>query len=86
MESTKGGRPRVTIDMLPYVALIEMFDFYLDKACIEAWHMLVHVSKMAKCGFWVTTSPKSATSLRSQNTSEGDAGCLATLAYRHRGR
>ncbi|KAN0112056.1 hypothetical protein V8E52_007796 [Russula decolorans] len=50
---------RVTIDILPDVALLEMFDFYLNQARvedvdwpptkIEAWHTLVHV-----CRTWRT--------------------------------
>jgi hypothetical protein len=34
----------VTIDMLPDVALLEIFDFYV-KAQIKAWHLLVHVCR-----------------------------------------
>ena len=34
---------RVTIDMLPDVALLEIFHFYVDEARTEAWHALVHV-------------------------------------------
>jgi hypothetical protein len=33
----------VTIDMLPDLALLEIFDFYKHKASIGAWHTLVHV-------------------------------------------
>ena len=40
---------RVTIDVLPDVALLEIFDSYVDKASIEAWHTLVHV-----CQKWRT--------------------------------
>ena len=38
---------RVTVDMLPDVALLEIFDFYVSdtKARIEAWHTLVHVCR-----------------------------------------
>ncbi|SRR6266403_3466702 len=36
---------RVTIDMLPDVALLEMFDFYMYGAWAEAWQMLVHVCR-----------------------------------------
>jgi hypothetical protein len=36
---------RVTIDMLPDVVLLGIFDFYLDKAAIQAWHNLVHVCR-----------------------------------------
>ena len=43
------------------------------------------VPKMARRCFWVTTSPKFATLLHTQNTSEGDAAHLATLAHRHEG-
>jgi hypothetical protein len=53
------GVGRVTIDILPDVALLEMFDFYLSQARvedvdwpptkIEAWHTLVHV-----CRTWRT--------------------------------
>ena len=35
----------VTIDMLPDLALLGIFDFYLDKAAIQAWHNLVHVCR-----------------------------------------
>ncbi|KAN0112059.1 hypothetical protein V8E52_007799 [Russula decolorans] len=58
-ESCKGGRCRVTMDMLPDVALLEIFDFYMNQAReedadwppteIEAWHTLVHV-----CRTWRT--------------------------------
>ena len=41
------------------------------------------VPKMAKCYFWVTTSPGSATLLQSQHTGQADAGRLATVAHRH---
>jgi hypothetical protein len=33
----------VTIDILPDVALLEIFDFYVDEKDIQAWHTLVHV-------------------------------------------
>ena len=36
---------RVTIDVLPDVALLEIFDFYVDEEDIESWHTLVHVSR-----------------------------------------
>ena len=36
---------RVTIGKLPDDVLLEIFDFYLDKALIEAWHTLVHVCR-----------------------------------------
>ena len=38
---------RVTIDMLPDVALLRIFDFYMgaDEDQIDAWHTLVHVSR-----------------------------------------
>jgi hypothetical protein len=36
---------RVTINMLPDVALLRIFEFYLYKKPIEAWRTLVHVSR-----------------------------------------
>jgi hypothetical protein len=33
----------MTIDMLPDVALLAVFDFYIDGASTEGWHTLVHV-------------------------------------------
>jgi len=33
----------VTIDVLPDVALLEIFDFFMDQFMTEAWHTLVHV-------------------------------------------
>ena len=36
---------RVTTDMLPDVALLEIFDFYIDWAGINAWRTLVHVCR-----------------------------------------
>ena len=37
---------RVTIDMLPDIALLELFDFYVNKAGrIEKWHTLIHVCR-----------------------------------------
>ena len=36
---------RVTIDMLPDVALLEIFDFYVDWTGMNAWHTLVHVCR-----------------------------------------
>ena len=33
----------MTIDILPDVALLEIFDFYVDEEKIQAWHTLVHV-------------------------------------------
>jgi hypothetical protein len=44
------------------------------------------VPKLANHCFGVTTSPGSANSLRPQDPSEGDAGPLATVAYRHKDR
>jgi hypothetical protein len=41
------------------------------------------VSTMAKYCFWITTSPESAACLYRQNTCEGHAGCLASLASYH---
>ena len=43
-------------------------------------HAGARVQKMAQPCLWVTTSPKSATFHRSQDTSEGEVGCLAILA------
>jgi hypothetical protein len=40
---------------------------------------------MAQGRLWVTMTPESATLLQSRNTSAGDAGRLATLAYRRNG-
>ena len=40
-----GAIARVTIDMIPDVALLRIFDFYLSEAEIEAWHTLVHVCR-----------------------------------------
>ena len=39
------------------------------------------VSKLAKRCFRVAASSRSATYLRNENTSEGDAGCLATITH-----
>ena len=36
---------RVTVDMLPDVALLEIFDHYVYKGLIEGWHTLVHVCR-----------------------------------------
>jgi hypothetical protein len=36
---------RVTIDMLPDVALLELFDFYVHEAWEEEWQTLVHVCR-----------------------------------------
>ena len=37
---------RVTIDILPDVALLKIFDFHLqDPNCPEAWHTLVHICR-----------------------------------------
>jgi hypothetical protein len=36
---------RVTIDKLPDVALLRIFDFYMDEEHIEAWRTLVHVCR-----------------------------------------
>ena len=37
---------QVTIDMLPDVALLRIFDFYImNEDRIEAWHTLVHVCR-----------------------------------------
>jgi hypothetical protein len=41
-----GGRSPVTIDILPDVALLEIFDYYVgDERQIEVWHTLVHVCR-----------------------------------------
>jgi len=49
MEFTEGGQyvARVTIDKLPDVALLEIFDFYLDglRTDPSPWHRLVHVCR-----------------------------------------
>ena len=34
---------QVTIDMLPDLALLEIFDFYMFESRIEVWQTLVHV-------------------------------------------
>lgn len=48
---------RVTIETLPDVALLEIFDFYTDEDQIEAWHTLVHLwPRMAKTSFWITVA------------------------------
>ena len=39
------GIARVTIDMVPDVALLGIFDFYMDENQIEGWHTLVHVCR-----------------------------------------
>jgi hypothetical protein len=39
------------------------------------------LSKMATYRFWITTSPRSATSMLPQHTSEGEVGRLAIVAY-----
>ena len=36
---------RATIDILPEVALLEIFYFYVDEARIDAWYTLVHVCR-----------------------------------------
>jgi hypothetical protein len=36
-------KAQVTIDILPDVALLAIFDFYMDEEQIEVWHTLVHV-------------------------------------------
>jgi intergrase/recombinase len=69
----------VTLDALPDVALLKIFDFYLDGHQL-CWYMLVHVSKVAKHSFWVSAPPELATLLQNLDISEG-AGCLATLAH-----
>ncbi|KAF8488327.1 hypothetical protein F5888DRAFT_1878580 [Russula emetica] len=54
--STDAGRHRLTIDILPDVALLEIFDCYVNQAReeeeeeedpfkIQAWHTLVHVCR-----------------------------------------
>ena len=44
---------RVKIDMLPDVALLKVFDFYVDEAWVEDWYTLVHVcQKWRKIVFW----------------------------------
>src|SRR6266566_1043592 len=41
-----GDVGRVTIDMLPDIALLELFDFYVNEVGpIEKWHTLVHVCR-----------------------------------------
>ena len=35
----------MTVDKLPDVALLEIFDFYMDEAWREVWHTLVHVCR-----------------------------------------
>jgi hypothetical protein len=44
-EYTKRSRFQVTIDNLPDVALLEIFDFYVDKARMFTWYRLVHVCR-----------------------------------------
>ena len=67
---------QVTVDMLPDVALLDMFDFYVNQAReegkeeeedlfnIRAWHTLVHVCRKWRTivlGSRLTTSPESST-------------------------
>ena len=33
----------MTVDVLPDIALLDIFDFYMDEEHIESWHTLVHV-------------------------------------------
>jgi hypothetical protein len=35
----------MTVDMLPEDVILEIFDFFVDNAWIEAWHTLVHVCR-----------------------------------------
>ena len=35
----------MTVDMLPNLVLLEIFDFYMDERQIEEWHTLVHVCR-----------------------------------------
>jgi hypothetical protein len=42
---------RVTIDLLPDIALLEMFYFYMYGEQIEAWHTLVHVCQNGEALF-----------------------------------
>jgi F-box-like len=39
------GLARVTIDLLPDVALLEIFDFYMDELWMYAWYTLVQVCR-----------------------------------------
>ena len=38
----------MTIDILPDLALLEIFDFYMDEHQIEGWHTLVHVCRKSR--------------------------------------
>lgn len=75
---------RVTIDMLPEIALLDIFDFYGHE--IDAWHTLVHVCR--KWRIIVFGSPRRL-DLRllctaSTPVSEGVAGHLATVTHRRK--
>ena len=87
---------RVTVDMLPEVALLRIFDCYVNQAReqegrepdkIQEWHTDyagARVPTMAGHRPWVTTSLGPSTLLHRQNPGEGDVGCLASLAHRHK--
>jgi hypothetical protein len=74
------------IDILPYDALLGIFDFYMDvyapfaKTDAEAWQLLVHVYQRWRSPFSITTSPESATFLYTPNMRKRDTGRLASLA------
>jgi hypothetical protein len=72
------------IDVLPDDVLLEIFDFYMEKTKVDAWHLLVHVCRRWRClCFWVATSSQFATCLYTQNTLKGHTGCLASPASSH---
>ena len=84
----------VTIEILPNDILVEIFSFYVEEISepweargferIHAWITLVHVSqRWRNLAFTSSRKPQSANSLHKQKTREGDAGCLANLAFSH---
>ena len=76
------------IEMLSDDSLLEIFSLYLDP--VQRYPVASEtgvayagsrVSKMAKCCFWITTSPELATLLHSQEAREKDVRHLARLAH-----
>ena len=87
------GQEMRPIDVLPDDILLAIFDFCVDR---NPFRRLVRaemkkrdrgvavtgarLSTMENPSFWIITSPEAATCLYCQNTCEGHARCMATLA------
>ena len=85
---------QATIDMVPDVAVIENFDFYMTEALdFDPFrqnrgvdYTCARMSKMARYRLWIPISLERVNHLQTLEVCEEDAGYLATLSHRYMGR